>query len=173
MATLSKGISRNHPDDVFCNIAICADDVTLYSKCDQVSDLWQQLELASGLEPDLRDTVDWGRNWLVDFNARKTQLASFDRFHNTSGINVKMIVSALEEKSSFKMQGLTFSSKLDWDSYIIYIAKTAPTKIGALIYSMKFLSLEVYLYLYKSAMRPCMKYVVMPELVLLAAPWSC
>ena len=31
------------PDDVFCNIAIYADD-TLYSKCDQASDLWQQLE---------------------------------------------------------------------------------------------------------------------------------
>ena len=33
-------------DDVICNIAIYADDTTLYSKCDQVSDLWQQLELA-------------------------------------------------------------------------------------------------------------------------------
>ena len=27
-------------DDVICNIAICANDTTLYSKCDQVSDLW-------------------------------------------------------------------------------------------------------------------------------------
>ena len=38
------------PDDVICNIAIYADDTTLYSKCDQASDLWQQLELASELE---------------------------------------------------------------------------------------------------------------------------
>ena len=57
------------PDDVISNIAIYADDTTLYSKCDQASDLWQQLELASELESDLRDTVDWGRNWFVDFNA--------------------------------------------------------------------------------------------------------
>ena len=35
------------PDDV--NIAICADDTSLYSKCDQACDLWQQLELASEL----------------------------------------------------------------------------------------------------------------------------
>ena len=28
------------PDDVICNIAIYDDDITLYSKCDQVSDLW-------------------------------------------------------------------------------------------------------------------------------------
>ena len=34
------------PDNVIGNIAIYADDTTLYSKCDQVSGLWQQLELA-------------------------------------------------------------------------------------------------------------------------------
>ena len=63
------------PDDTICHIAIYADDTTLYSKCDQASDLWQQLELASELESDLRDTVDWGRKWLVDFNAGKTHMA--------------------------------------------------------------------------------------------------
>ena len=41
------------PDVVICDIAIYADDTTLYSKCDQASDLWQQLELASELESDL------------------------------------------------------------------------------------------------------------------------
>ena len=63
-----------------------------------------------------------------------------------------------KEKSSFKMLGLTFSSKLDWVSYIISIAKTASKKIGALIRSMKFLSPEVALYLYKSTIHPCMEY---------------
>ena len=58
--------------------------------------------------------------------------------------------SVHEEKVSFKMLGLTFSSKLDWVSYIISIAKTALKKIGALIRSMKFLSAEAALYLYKS-----------------------
>ena len=32
------------PDDAICDIAICADDTILYSKCDQASDLWQELE---------------------------------------------------------------------------------------------------------------------------------
>ena len=36
----------------------------------------------------------------------------------------------LEEKSSFKMLELTFSSKLDWGSYIISIPKTDSKKIG-------------------------------------------
>ena len=56
----------------------------LYSKCDQASDLWQQFEFASELESDLRDTVDWGRKRLVDFNAGKTQLVLFDRSCNTA-----------------------------------------------------------------------------------------
>ena len=64
----------------------------------------------------------------------------------------------LEGKSLFKMLRLTFSSKLDWGSYIISIAKTESRKIGALIRSMKFLSPEVALYLYKSTIRPCMEY---------------
>ena len=70
--------------------------------------------------------------WL-DFNAGKTQLVSFDQSKNTSATDVKMDGSVLEDKSSFKMLGLTFSSKLDLDSYIISIAKTASKKIGALI----------------------------------------
>ena len=45
------------PDDVICNIAMYADDTTLYSECDQASDLWQQLELDSELESDLGQEV--------------------------------------------------------------------------------------------------------------------
>ena len=41
------------PGNVICNMAIYADDATLYSKCDQPSDLWQQPELVSELESAL------------------------------------------------------------------------------------------------------------------------
>ena len=150
---------NNLPDAVIiCNIAISADETILYSKCDQASDLWQQLELASELGSDLRDIVDCGKKWLVDFNAGKTQLVSFDWSNNSGSIDKKMDGSVLEEKSSFKMLGLTFSSKLDWSSYILSIAKTSSQKIGPLIHSMKSLSVEVALYLYKFAIRPCMEY---------------
>ena len=132
--------------------------ILLYSKCDQASDLWLQLELASEVESDLRDTADWGRKWLVNFNARKTQLFLFDWSNNTGAIDVKVDGSALEEKSPFEMLVLTFSPKLDCSSYIISNAETASKKIGALICSMKFLSPEVDLYLYKSTICPCMEY---------------
>ena len=63
-------------------------------------------------------------------------------------IDVKMDASAFEEKLSSKMLQVIFFSKFDWGTYIISIAKTASKEIGALIHSMKFLFLEVALYLF-------------------------
>ena len=101
------------PDDCICNIAIYVDDATLYSKCDQASNLWQQLELGAKLVSDLRGTLDWDRKWHVDFNAGKTQLVSFDWSNSTVSIDVKIDGLVLEEKSSFKILELPFSSKVD------------------------------------------------------------
>ena len=56
------------PDDVIFNIAIYGLDTTLHSKCDQASDLWQQLEFDPG------DTVDWGRRCLVDLMLEELNL---------------------------------------------------------------------------------------------------
>ena len=75
----------NDLSDVICDVAIYADDTTLYSKYDQASDLWQQLELASELESDLRDIVDWGKKWLVDFDAGKM-------FHLTGLITLVLLM---------------------------------------------------------------------------------
>ena len=78
-------------DNVICKAVIYA-DIYLYSA------MWQQLELVSELESDLRDTVDWGKTWIVDFNAGKIQLVSFDRPNNTSVIDVKIDRYVLEER---------------------------------------------------------------------------
>ena len=84
-----------------------------------------------------------------------------------------MYGSVVEEKSSFKVLGLTFSSKLDWGSYIISIAKTASKKIGNLIRSMKFLSPKVTLCLYKSTqIAHVWNTVVTSRLVPLVATWN-
>ena len=76
----------------------------------------------------------------------------------TGAIDKKMDGSVLEEKSSFKMLGLSFSSKLDWGSCIICIAEMASKKIRALICSMKILSPEVALYLNKFTIGGCIEY---------------
>ena len=124
--------------------------ILLCSTCDQASDVWTWIWSTRhcGL----------GKRWLVDFNAGKTHLVLFDKSNSTGAIGVKLDRSVLEEKLWFKMLGLTFSSKLDWCSYIIFNAKTASKKIGALIHSMKFLSPEVALYLYKTTIQPCVEY---------------
>ena len=65
-------------------------DTTLYSKCDRASDLWEQLELASELESDLRD-----------------------RSNNNGSIDVKIDVSVLEEKSKIKKNHLNQDAGVD------------------------------------------------------------
>ena len=92
------------------------------------------------------EILNWGRKWLVDINAGKLKLVLFDQSKNTGAIDVKMDGYDLEEKSSFKMLGLTFSTMLDWGCYIISIAKNASKKIRALIRSIKFLPPEGALY---------------------------
>ena len=63
----------------------------------------------------------------------KTQLVLFDWCNNTGATHVKMDGSVFKENSSFKMLGLFFSFQMDWDSYIIPIAKAASKQIGAFI----------------------------------------
>ena len=109
-------------------------------------------ELASTLESNLRDTADWGTKWLIDL-----WLYWFKRSNSSGAIDVKMNRSFLEEKS-FKMLGVFFSSKLDWDSDIISIANTAFKKIGALICSVKFLFPEDTLHLCKPTVRASKEY---------------
>ena len=146
---------NDFPDDVICDIAIYADDTTLnlsvigHLICGNNLNWLLNLNL-------IYETLDWGKKSIVDFNAGKTELVLFDQSNNNGSIDVEMDGSVLEEKAPFKMLGLTFSSKLDWGSYTISIAKTASKKIGFWICFMKFLSPEVALYLCKSTIGPCM-----------------
>ena len=98
---------------------------------------------------------------------------SFDSSNNSATINVEMDGSAFEEQSSFNMLELSFSSKLDWDSYTASITKTASKKIGVLVRSMKFLSSEVALYLSNLPYGLPWNLVVTSGLVLPVATWMC
>ena len=62
--------------------------------------------MASELESDLRDILNWGKKWLVDFNVGKTQLVSFDWPNNSGAIDVKMNGSVPEEKIIFYDAGV-------------------------------------------------------------------
>ena len=43
------------------------------------------------------ETQDWGKKWLVDFNAGKTRLVLLYQSNNTGSFDVKMDGSVLEE----------------------------------------------------------------------------
>ena len=62
---------------------------------------------------------------LVDFDDGKNNIYLFNWSKSSVAIDVKMDGSILEEKSPFKILGVSFSSKLDWGSYIVSIIKTA------------------------------------------------
>ena len=125
--------------------------------------------MASERESDVRDTVNWGRKWLVDVISGKTQLVSFDRSNNIGAINGKMDGSVLEEKSSFKMPGLTFSRKLDWGSYYLYCLQENRSLDSFYEVSFSwgcFVSINLpYGHTWNT--------VVMSRLVLLVASWNC
>ena len=115
------------PDDVICNIAIYADDTTLYSNCDR------HLICGNNL------------NWLLNLNliyetlwtgagsglliSMLEKLIWLDQSNNTVTIAVKMDGSVIEEKSSFKMLWLNFSSKLNWAVKLFLLLKLPPRKL--------------------------------------------
>ena len=123
--------------------------------------------LLNWIQIESEDTVDWERNWLVEFNARKTQLISFDWSKNTGAIDVEMDGSVLEEKSYFMMLGLNFSSKLD------SLLKPPPKKLESSFALWTFFLLRLLCISINLPYRHLWNNAVMSELVLLVATWNC
>ena len=98
------------PDDIICDIVIYADDTTIYSTCDQASDLWQQIELTSELESDLH-TKHWAgaiSGFLISMLGTQLNWSCLTGLINTGVIDVKMDGSVLDEKLSFQMASVNF-----------------------------------------------------------------
>ena len=98
--------------------------------------------MASELESDLQDPVEWGM-LIVDFNAGKAQLALFDCSHNCGSIDRETDGYVLDGNLS-KVLGLSVSSRKDWGCYIISIDKIASKKIAALYKSTIWLCMEYH-----------------------------
>ena len=103
----------------------------------------------------------------------KSKLTSFDRSNNTGATDVKMDGRVLEEKSSFKMLELTFSIKLDWGSYIIYIDKVPPRKLEPWFVLWSFFLLRLLCISINLPYDHAWITVIMAGLVLLVATWNC
>ena len=113
-----------------------------YSKCDQATDLRQQLEVASKLESNL---VHWGRKLffclLVCFCFFVFSFSMLEKLNVFPPLtNLITSVSLMlkwmglylkknEEKPLFKILGHSFSFKLGWGFYIASITKFVFKKI--------------------------------------------
>ena len=103
-------------------------------------------------------TYGLGQEVTCSFQCSKYSAGFASWSNNTGAIAVKMDGPVFEKTPSSKLLGLICSSKLDWGSYIISVAKSVSKKIVSLIRSMKFISPEVALYIYNSTIWPCMEY---------------
>ena len=61
--------------------------------------------MSSELESNIRDTMDCGRQWLVDFNVGKTQLVLFVLSNNSVIVIVKMGESVPEKNNLLRCRG--------------------------------------------------------------------
>ena len=146
------------PDNILSQLAIYADDTTIYSCFGKTNDHFDKVELAADLEDDLRTVAEWGEKWLVSFNATKTKLLSINRFKDPFLPPVMMNGVELPENCNFSLLGMTFTDDFSWNTYIELIAKSAAMKVGSLFRYRNFLSPDSILYLYKATIRPCMEY---------------
>ena len=129
--------------------------------------------LASELESDLWDTMDWDRKWLVDFTAGKTQLVSLERSNNTGAIDVKMDRSVFEKKSYRKM--LEMISLLDWigSLTLCLLLKLPLRKLESWFVLWSFFLLKLLCITINLPYVHVCNTVVTSGLVLLVATWNC
>ena len=82
--------------------------------------------------------------------------------------------SVFEEKLSFKILGVTFSSKFDWGTYIISIAKAVSKKIEAFSINVSKVSFsKIAVYSINLPFSHVWNTVVTSGLVPLLATWNC
>ena len=138
-------------------VDIYADDTTIYGSTtktvnDQV--------LSDSLSSDLEHVVEWGKRWLVTFNASKTKLLSLHHQRSDPHLaSIEMNGCLLGEAQCFdKLLGLTITPDLKWNTYIKSIAKAAGKMVVSFYRSSRYLTADAILYLYKSQVRPRMEY---------------
>ena len=146
------------PDHIMSKVAIFADDTSIYSCADKKLDEADRITAANEVTSDLAKVSSWGKDWLVNFNTKKTHLLSVNNYKNTHDAPISMDENNLTEDESIRLLGLSISSNLSWSDYISSIAKSSSRKVGSLFRARRSLSPEAILHLYKATIRPCMEY---------------
>ena len=115
------------------------------------------------------ETLGWGSKWLVNFNARKTHLVSFDRLTTLLLLMWKWTGLFLKKNHPLRCWGWL----LDRGSYMISIAKTVSKKLELWFVLWGFFLLGLLCISMNLPYRHAWNTVVMSEQVLLVATWNC
>ena len=119
--------------------------------------MWQQLELASKLEYDLRNTLDWSRKWLVDFNAEKAQVVSFDWSHNFGTTDVQIVLVLKKNHLLRWWQGLPLQNWV-WTLTLSLLLKLYPWKLEPWFVIGSLFLLRLLFFFINMSYRRCIEY---------------
>ena len=138
-----------------CNIRLFADDTCLFIEVEDRNDACEKIN------EDLTMNK-WPKQWLVSFSAPKMKslIVSNKKDYNLNP-TVSLGNQPIEEVTSFKYLGLSFTSNLRWNVHIDNIVKTALRRLDMMLplkWRLDRKSLET---MYFSYVLSAMKYMLM------------
>ena len=74
--------------------------------------------IAENINTDLREIEAWADNWLVKFNAKKTQLLHISRKCFIDASNISFCSEPLNQADSIKLVGINISKNLNWNTHV-------------------------------------------------------
>jgi hypothetical protein len=135
-----------------------ADDSTLHVRLPPGPLTVARQEAAVTLDSDLAKIDEWGEQWLVSFNAKKTTQLAISRRSDQNYPASHFQESELQFASEMKLLGITFSGKLSLEKHVHNKLSAAARMIGVLYRLRRILPLSSMLQLYKSLIRPHLEY---------------
>ena len=113
----------------------------------------------NSFQSDLKAIEEWAEKWLVNFNAKKTQLMTISRKKSKSiNEDITFVNENLIEVENIKLLGINITSSLDWNYHINHLAKHAGQRLGILRKARKILPPASISTLYKTKVRSIMEY---------------
>jgi len=142
------------PDNVTCGIKLFADDTKIYSTVKDISDILL-------LQKNLDTVNEWSHKWLLKFIADKckllqlgnSSLANYYLF-NPDDLSRSLICRVTEEKDLGVWCTSDMKTSLQVQKTVAKVMQT----LGMLKRSLKFLSKDSFLFLYRTYIRPHLEY---------------
>ena len=139
-------------DNIHSEILLFADDTSLLKTLTHPDTI-------THVNADLETLRQWAAAWLVNFNPTKTQYMIFTKKHNKIHYDTLLIGNTpLQQVSSHKQLGITFSDTMTWDNHIDDICKKAGKRIDLIKRLPECITPLTRLQIYISYVRPLLEY---------------